>query len=128
MGNTRMMAIQWSEAQRKVVFEVLHRFPARSHCCEDAARAILPIARERDVRSRGIRIEPAGRARYILPKVPLHGDWWRYHITIEAERHYVDALTGVDGTATSDYFEEHWQYPEPEAYVLSPVELTEPSP
>jgi hypothetical protein len=122
------MAIPWSEAQRWRVSTALRRFPPQSGCCEDAARAVLPVAREVDPSSCGILIKPAGRARYVLPKVPLDGSPWRFHVTVRAREHYVDALTGADGTSIDAYFAQHWKYPDPEAYAIAPIALTEPAP
>lgn len=42
----------------------------------------------------------------------LGGTQWFVHFTVEVTAHCVDALTGVDGTETERYLEEHWQYPE----------------
>lgn len=120
------MAISWSKVQRRRITMILEKFPPKSGLCQDAARAVLPEARKVDPSSSGILIKPAGRARYVLPKIPLDGAWWRFHITVEAEQHYVDTLTGVDGTLTDVYFQEHLQFPEPASYELSKIDLTEP--
>jgi hypothetical protein len=119
------MAISWSKAQRRRITGIFGKFPPKSGLCQDAARAVLPEARKVDPSSGGVLIKPADRARYVLPKVPLDGAWWRFHVTVEAEQHYVDTLTGADGTLASVYFQQHWQCPEPEAYVLSRIDLTE---
>lgn len=119
------MAIPWSNVQRRRVSRELARLPPQSGRCQDAARGILPVAREVDPSACGILIKPAGRARYVLPKVALAGSPWRFHVTVQATQHYVDALTGADGTPIDSYFDEHWKYSEPEAYEIAPVDLTE---
>ena len=113
------MAIEWSKTQRQAVAEILERCPPESGRCDEAAAGVLPIAHQRDPAAHTVRIEPAGDAIYLMPKAPLHGNWWHYHVTVHTERHYVDALTGCDGTPTEGYFEEHWKYSDPEAYQLT---------
>jgi hypothetical protein len=36
---------------------------------------------------------------------------WRHHVVVGVDEHYVDAMTGADGTEVSIYFGEHWKYP-----------------
>jgi hypothetical protein len=116
------VAIKWKDHQAKKVASVLEQYPPQSNKCELAARAILPVARQLDASSRAMRIDPVGRARYLLPKVELKGDWWRHHVTTEVTEHYVDSLTHTPGTPVEDYFRNHYQYGERDAYVLASID------
>jgi hypothetical protein len=104
------MAIPWKPIQRQVVDAVLQQHPADSGQCDDAAKKILPLAQECDENARILRIRPKLRARYVVPRIKLARPWFE-HQTTEALLHYVDALTGSDGTAASDYLLKYWEHP-----------------
>lgn len=95
------MSIDWSEIQRTAVEGALSRYPAESHECREAARLLLPIARERDAGARAWRLRPR-EGRYIVPMRSVGRDWF-FHVTVETEAHCVDALTGVAGTPRAAY-------------------------
>jgi hypothetical protein len=100
------MAIQWSDDDRQRVAVLLERYPVESGRCEDLARRLLPIASGCDANSKMWRIEPA-EGRYVVPKVKLDALWF-FHVTTECAAHYVDALTGIHGTAWAEYLPMHW--------------------
>ena len=107
------MPIEWTSAQKHKVGRILRECPALSGKCELAAKRILPLARERDSAAKARRLVPVpGRGFFVNPRVSLGGARWFHHVAVNAERHYVDALTGVDGTEEERYLEEHWKYPE----------------
>jgi 23S rRNA G2069 N7-methylase RlmK/C1962 C5-methylase RlmI len=111
------MAIPWEPSQRRAVYEVLQRYPASSGRCHEAAAQILPVAREYDGDARILRIIPSSklpRARFVIPRIKPAEPWrrWYEHHTTEAVLHFVDSLTGVDGTAVDAYLKKHWDYPE----------------
>lgn len=85
---------------------MLARHGIQSGRCEEAAREMLPIGRERDRDARAWRLFPR-EGRYVVPKVRLERPWY-FHVTVEAEAHYVDALTGAYGTPSGQYLVEHW--------------------
>ena len=90
------MAIDWRDSQRTRVDKSLCDHPLESGRCQEAAREILPVATEIDAgaRTRLLRPKP-GEGRFVVPKVKL-GVRWYDHYSVNAQRHYVDALTGVD--------------------------------
>lgn len=102
------MAIAWDPSQATRVSDILSRYPVDSGQCALAAREIHPVARERDPGAGAWQLWP-GEGRYVVPKVPLRRPWY-YHVTVEAEGHCVDALTGVPGTSRADYVKTHWRY------------------
>ncbi len=117
------MAVKWKVHQALKVTQILKDYPPKSNRCETAAKLILPIAQQVDGSSRALKIKPAGRARYVLPKEPLDGEWWRYHVVTEVTEHYVDALTRTPGTLSVDYFAKHYQVTEREAYLVQDAEI-----
>ncbi len=117
------MPIAWKPPQAQKVTNALAKYPPQSNRCELAAKAILPVARQVDSSSRALKIKPAGRARYLMTNVSLNGEWWRHHVTTEVSEHYVDSLTGTPGTLVIDYFTEHYQVDEPDAYIIQNAEL-----
>ncbi|MBP8809740.1 MAG: hypothetical protein KBG48_08090 [Kofleriaceae bacterium] len=102
------MAIAWTVEQRVRVQRVLRECPVDSGRCEQAASRICPIARERDPSATRWRMTPA-EGRFVLPAEPEVGRWY-FHVTVEAEAHCVDALTGPGGTMRSEYLERHWRH------------------
>ena len=118
------VTIPWTSHQLQRVAAVLQQHPAASGRCAEAARDVLPIVRERDADARGRKVVPRNPfAPFIVPlNVPGAGRW-RHHVTVETEDHYIDALTGPDGSAVEGYLAAHWQYPD--ALVLIDVDLTD---
>ena len=100
------MAVSWSDTQRPRVARVLRECPVESGRCEGAARRILPVARETDDQVQIWQLWPTEGV-FVLAKHP-DARRWRFHATVEAQAHCVDALTGVDGTAIASYLHEHW--------------------
>lgn len=106
------MAIRWKTQQRRAVERILDDHPVNSGRCQEAAELILPVAKEQDREARILKIVPADpRAFYVIPKIQLEYDWY-HHYTTEAVAHYVDALTGADGTDIVEYRREHWDDPD----------------
>ena len=105
------MPIPWTIAQRQAVTGTLQKYPPASNHCEEAADEILPVAREQDAKARVMRIKPKGRAPFVVPKFNLARPWFE-HFTTEVVVHYVDALTGPEGTMVDDYLQSHWKYPD----------------
>jgi len=105
------MSIPWTPTQQRSVAKILDAHPPQSGRCAEAAQKILPVAREVDQGARILKILPGAhpRARYVMPKIRLEDPWF-HHYTTEAARHYVDSLTGPDGTEMEQYLEAHWQY------------------
>lgn len=90
--------------------------PPDSGECADAAREILPIAREIDEAAKPWHIYPTlcDPPELTPPFLSPRGvsERWRHHITVEVTEHYVDALTGVDGHEKQSYLEEYFTYPD----------------
>jgi hypothetical protein len=106
----REMPISWSPPQREMVARVLARHPAESNRCGQAAREILPVARQVDAGARARKLLPL-EGRFVVTKRPLEQRWYQ-HVAVHAQEHVVDALTGVEGTPARSYLEQHWMYPE----------------
>ena len=104
------MAVPWSELQRPRVAVVLHECPVESNRCVAAARRIVVIATETDPMAKARKLVPR-EGRYVAPK-DKRGSRWYFHATVRTRDHFVDALTGVEGTALDSYFTTHWCYPE----------------
>lgn len=72
-------------------------------------------------------IESAARARklvptegwFVLPKVSVGARWYE-HFSVHLQCHYVDALTGADGTDDASSLEVHWKHPESLGWVDPP--------
>lgn len=105
------MAIPWKPEQRRRIVRILGDHKLDSGRCENAARAILPVATQCDPRAHILRITPRGKARYVEPVVSLAKPWY-FHVTTEVALHRVDVLTGADGTEIEDYLAKHWKNPE----------------
>lgn len=101
------MAISWTPRQLEQVVDLIEAHPARIGRCADLARRILPIARDVDPRAHGVVIRPLpGRGWFVEPRIG--GTMWRHHVTVAAEMHVVDALTGAAGMERERYREAHW--------------------
>lgn len=103
------MGIRWSRSQRDAVQAVLTEHPAPSGRCFHAAREILPHARHIDPDAQPWKITPVA-GRFVVPRGDMELRWF-HHITVQADAHAVDALTGVEGTRWPEYLPRHWQYP-----------------
>lgn len=115
------MPIRWSRVQLQQVSALIDAHPVRSGECADLARRILPVARERDAAAAGMVIRPLpDHGIYVVPRVG--GTRWRHHVTVAAENHCVDALTGAPGTPRGDYLEQHWSYAEELSMELDDLE------
>lgn len=101
------MAVKWTKSQRESVQRVLSRHPVQSNRCEDAARSIVTISRQRDPDAQVWRLFPV-EGIYVVPRVKVGPPYWREHFTVEVEAHCVDALTKVDGCSRASYLDEHW--------------------
>lgn len=107
------MSIAWSNEQRSKVRAILGRHPPHSGRCANAARAILPLARELDESARPWKIVPAlPGAKFVMLKNPPPGLAWAHHITVEVSRHCVDTLPGVDGHLRETYLATFFEAPE----------------
>ena len=105
------MAIDWRESQRVLVANSLREHPPESGRCKEAALAIAPVARETDPDTRVRELVPR-EGRFVVPRQSLGGARWYHHFSVRTARHYVDALTGTDGTPEAVYLHEHWKYPD----------------
>jgi hypothetical protein len=110
-GSGSVMPIDWSSQQRRRVEAVLAEYPFASGRCVDAARNLLPTALERDAQARPWKLLPC-EGWFVVPRRSLGGQRWRFHVSVKVAHHFVDALTGVDGTVKEMYLDSHWQYPE----------------
>jgi hypothetical protein len=90
------MAVRWPHDDHRTVSGILEQHPPESGRCADAARAILPLAIALDPRSRACIIRPT-QGRFVATKLPA-GHRWRHHVSVSVTAHFVDALTGPDGT------------------------------
>jgi len=102
------MSIPWSPAQQKKVSQVLATHPAESNRCDEAAKEILPTARELDAEARARKLLPR-EGRYVVTRRPLARRWF-FHVAVHVQEHVVDALTGADGTPTDAYLQMHWMH------------------
>lgn len=113
--------IVWQQHQRERIVDILDRHPPESNACVDAARQVLPIAREIDEEALTLVIKArGGRSGLFICPVHPAGRRWRYHVTVHASMHRVDALTGADGHPAASYLDTYFQFPD-ELQVL-PIE------
>lgn len=82
--------------------------------CAAAAREVLPVANHRDLQARAQILRPT-EGRYVATRITA-GQKWRHHVSVTVEQHFVDALTGADGTEASRYLEQHFQHPDAVAW------------
>jgi hypothetical protein len=107
------MAIGWPTRRRDAVARILRAHPKESRECEEAARKIMPHAREQDAKAVKWEIRPKpGKGRVLAPRVSVGEDPWFHHVFVETEQHGVDSLTGVHGTPAEDYLETHFYHTE----------------
>ncbi len=120
------MSIAWSDEQRGKVRAILGRHPPHSGRCGNAAKSILPIARELDERARLWKIVPAlPGARFVILKQPPPGLAWSHHITVEVTQRCVDILPGVDGHPRETYLTTFFAAPEHHRLVdVDPQDLS----
>lgn len=100
------MSIRWTAQRRQFVEAEIQNHPADSGRCDVLAGAILPAAVQQDADAYIAKLEPR-LGRFVLPQRR-----WFYHVTTSVERHYVDALTGVDGHAADSYASAYFPYPD----------------
>lgn len=117
------MSILWNRRQRERVTALMDAYPARSGECAALARALLPVAWERDRGAEGLLIRPRpGYGVYVVPRV---GEvMWFHHVAVGTEEHVLDALTGGVGTPRAEYLEAHWEYPD--ELSVDPDDLADP--
>lgn len=94
--------LSWTPPQRRAVERVLREHPPASGRCARAAQAILPHAIELDPHAGALVIEPT-EGIYVETTERCGGQPWFHHVTVEAQGHRVDALTGVAGHPAADY-------------------------
>ncbi len=77
------MAVRWNDDQQLRVEAALSMHPVESNRCGDAARAILPVAKELEDRARALLILPhpryPPRARFVVPLHHLPSPFWTHH-------------------------------------------------
>lgn len=118
------MAIDWTSGQHDQVERVLASYPIASGRCESAAWEILPIGRERDPKAQIWQLVPT-EGLYVVPNIEQEVFWF-HHFTVEVDAHFVDALTGVDGTPRSTYLDEHWAEGDAIAWLATKEQTHEP--
>jgi hypothetical protein len=84
--------------------------PIESARCAEAARAVLPIARERSEGAEAVVILPRV-GRFVVPRNVTPTPRWFHHVSVIVEAHHVDALTGPDGCPAPEYLARHFLYP-----------------
>lgn len=106
------MAIKWPARRRDAVDRVLRTYPKESRQCEEAAKEIMPFAKEQDPNAVKWKIAPKRGYgfRCLAPRVSVGDDPWFYHVFVETEQHGVDSLAGVDGTAADEYLDVHFEH------------------
>lgn len=112
------MAIRWRDLNS--VTEVLDSHPPHSNSCDDAARTLLPHAKEVDGSAYTISVRPKNKERYVVPK-GMKNPLWFMHYACSVSEHCVDALTGPPGTTQDKYLTEHWEYPN--CLVIAPEDI-----
>lgn len=117
------MAICWNPPVRLAVDGILQRYPLASGRCFAAAREVLPIASALDPQSRVRTLRPT-EGRFIATKMTA-GRKWRHHVSVNVTAHFVDALTGPDGTEQEIYLNMYFQFPD--AVEWEDTDLTDDS-
>ncbi len=114
------MAIAWTIEQETAVREALEKHGVASARCANAATLVLPVARERDAAAVARRCDPRyGRF--------VHETYrWFHHVSVCADAHYLDALTGPPGLESGVYMKTHWTDSEAFAWsTLTDAQLEE---
>lgn len=57
---------------------------------------------------------------YLVPQEGTRARYWTHHVTVQANAHYLDALTGAAGLECSTYLGAFFQFAD--ILLLSPVE------
>jgi hypothetical protein len=104
------MGVNWSGVQRQQVETILATHPASSGRCEQAAREVLPVAGELSSEACARKLVPT-EGWFVVPQISV-GVRWYEHFAVHVHEHFVDALTGVDGTKENTYLQDHWKHPE----------------
>jgi hypothetical protein len=103
---------------------VLDAHPAESGRCREAARGVLPLARNVDELAAIAKLLPRpGLGWFVCPARRIDARW-SHHFSVRVCEHLVDALSGPDGTPAPSYLAQHWRYPEALQWVdPDPAEL-----
>jgi len=104
------MTVPWNPPVRLAVDGILQKYPAASCRCADAAREVFPIASALDPQSRARILRPT-EGRFVATKMAA-GRKWRHHVSVNVTAHFVDALTGPDGTEQDLYLNTYFQFPD----------------
>lgn len=116
------MTVSWNDDQRAKVDAMLAEHPLDSYRCADAARAVLPTARELDGASKARIVLPnLLGARWVLPREFSPRPYWAHHVTVAVTDHYVDGLTRSPGEPMSSYLGKHFH--RPELHTVADVDL-----
>ncbi|MCB9760483.1 MAG: hypothetical protein H6739_11645 [Alphaproteobacteria bacterium] len=103
------MSVDWPPDKAEQIDSLIDAHPVESGRCASLARSILPIAREQDADAQGVIVKAnAAQTRYPCMKPRIHGVWWFHHVTLGVEGHFVDALTGTQGTERAHYLTTHF--------------------
>ncbi len=106
------MAIRWKTAKREeAVSELIRRFPFDSNRCDDLAREVMPHAQRVDPEAAARILRNATRTRrlFLVPRAPT-GHRIYAHVVVDADDHFLDALTGPSGELRGTYLESKWEY------------------
>ena len=101
--------LSWTPLQRAAVDRTLHEHPPESGRCAQAARAVLPHATELDADASALVIEPT-EGIYVETVHGHGGQPWFHHVTVGADEHRVDAMTGVDGHPAASYMGKYFRH------------------
>lgn len=100
------MAVPWTPAEAGTVDALIAAHPITGGCAP-LARALLPVARGRDVSAQGLVIRAdADQVKYACVRHRLGGRYWYHHVTVGVAEHCVDAVTGTPGVEQQRYLTE----------------------
>jgi hypothetical protein len=111
--------LPWTPPQRAAVERALDEHPPASGRCAQAARAILPHATKLDADAGALVIEPT-EGIYVETTHEYGGQPWFHHVTVDAQAHLVDGMTGVDGHPGTSYLGAFFHHTD--ALSLRPVQ------
>jgi hypothetical protein len=94
--------LSWTPPQRAAVERALREHPLASGRCARAARAILAHATALDSGASALVIEPT-QGIYLETTHEYGGQPWFHHVTVDAQDHRADGMTGVDGHPAASY-------------------------